>query len=39
MQEVQQLRQQPPEGIRLEFNEEDLTDLSCFLIGPGNTEI
>ena len=33
--EVQDLMTNPPEDIRVQFNEEDITDITAFIRGPG----
>ena len=33
--ELQQLQQDPPEGIRVSVNDDDLSELQCFILGPG----
>lgn len=37
MREVAELSQNPPEGIKVIFNEDDITDIQATIEGPGGT--
>ena len=36
---MNELENEPPEGIRVIFNEEDVTDIQAVIEGPGNSII
>jgi ubiquitin-conjugating enzyme E2 S len=35
--EVNDLVNDPPEGIKVNINDEDITDIQAYIEGPGNT--
>ena len=36
MKEMTKLVEDPPEGIKVTFNEQDVTDIQAVIAGPGN---
>ena len=36
--ELQDLVMEPPEGIKVQMNDEDVTDIQAYIEGPGNEE-
>jgi ubiquitin-conjugating enzyme E2 S len=36
--EMNDLVNEPPEGISVKFNDEDITDIQAYIEGPGNTQ-